>query len=342
MEQKTKKQFLINFLYVTVIGTITIVVCRFLLFRMFPFLLSLLVAAVSQKPSRFLSEKTGVKKSVLAMILAAGIYLGVGSVLVFSAYRLIISSIGFIEYLPKFFKIFGEWAGQIEVWLSKYMTVDYNFSLSGILEDFLKNLTSYLTDLIKMVVTSAPSLMLSSVVALVASCYIAKDFDGLSRFVKGLCSDTVFNRFLRVKSIFTTSILKIIKGYLILMLLTFFELWLGLTVLKVNNAYIWAFAIALIDFLPVLGTGIIMVPWAVFCAISGNTALAVGLAVLYIIIVIIRNFLEPKIVSQQIGINPLFTLFSMYLGLKLFGGAGLVIFPLILIVTIKYYKEDML
>ena len=106
MEQKTKKQFLINFLYVTVIGTITIVVCRFLLFRMFPFLLSLLVAAVSQKPSRFLSEKTGVKKSVLAMILAAGIYLGVGSVLVFSAYRLIISSIGFIEYLPKFFKIF--------------------------------------------------------------------------------------------------------------------------------------------------------------------------------------------------------------------------------------------
>ncbi len=342
MEQQAKKRFLINFLYIAVIIAVTVVVCRFLLFRMFPFLLSLLVAAVSQKPSKLISEKTGVKKSVLAIIMAAGIYLGVGSVLVFLVYRLIISSMGLIDYLPKFFAIFGEWATKIEGWLSEYMTVDYSISLSGILENVLKNITSYLTDLIKKIVTSAPSLLLSSVVALVASCYIAKDFDGLAKFTRSLCSEVIYRRFLRVKAIFTTSIFKIIKGYLILMLLTFSELWIGLGVLGVKNAYIWAFIIALIDFLPVLGTGIVMIPWAVYCAFSGKTTLAVGLAILYIIVVIIRNFSEPKIVSQQIGINPLFTLFSMYLGLKLFGGAGLVIFPLILIVTIKYYKEDMI
>lgn len=342
MEQQAKKRFLISFLYIAVIGMITVFVSRFLLFRMFPFLLSLIVAALSQKPSRFLSEKTGIKKPILAMVLAAGIYIGVVSFLVFLVYRLIISSVGLIDYLPKFFAVFSDWAGKIELWLSEYMTVDYNLSLSGILENVLRNLTSYLTDLIKNVVTSAPSLLLSSVVALVASCYIAKDFDGLAKFVKGLCSDVIFSRFLRIKAIFTTSIFKIIKGYFILMIITFSELWIGLIALRVNNAYIWAFIIALIDFLPVLGTGIVMIPWAVYSAFSGNTALAVGLAVLYIAIVIIRNFLEPKIVSQQIGINPLFTLFSMYLGLKLFGGAGLVIFPLILIVTIKYYKEDMI
>ena len=84
-----------------------------------------------------------------------------------------------------------------------------------------------------------------------------------------------------------------------------------------------------------------MLPWAIYCAFSGHTALAVGIAVLYIIIVIARNFLEPKIVSQQMGINPLFILFSMYLGLKLFGGAGLVIFPVILMVTVQYYKQEM-
>ncbi len=124
------------------------------------------------------------------------------------------------------------------------------------------------------------------------------------------------------------------------MLITFFELWIGLSVLKIKNAYLWALVIALIDFLPVLGTGAVMIPWAIYCALSGNTALAAGLAVLYLVITVVRNFVEPKIVSQQIGINPLFTLFSMYLGLKLFGGAGLVIFPIILIVTIKYYKEE--
>ena len=125
------------------------------------------------------------------------------------------------------------------------------------------------------------------------------------------------------------------------MFLTLIEVFLGLTVLKVKNAFIIAVVIALVDFLPVLGTGIIMVPWALFCAFSGNPVLAVGLAVLYIIILILRNFLEPKIVSQQTGINPLFTLISMFAGLKLFGGVGLVLFPLILIVTIKYYKEEM-
>ena len=79
LEQQAKKRFLISFLYIAVIGTITIIVSRFLLFRMFPFLLSLIVAALSQKPSRFLSEKTGIKKPILSMLLAAGIYIGVVS-----------------------------------------------------------------------------------------------------------------------------------------------------------------------------------------------------------------------------------------------------------------------
>lgn len=337
---RQKKRFLINFLYVAIIGAITIIICRFLLFRMFPFLLSLIVAALSQRPSVFLSAKTGLKKPICAMLLAAGIYLGLFCAILFLAYRLIISSVGLIEYLPEIFSTVGEWANGLANMVSDYLPEKYNFSLDAVLENILKNLTSTLTNLIKKAVTATPSLLLSSVVALVASCYIAKDFDGLARFLKSIISEKIYERFLRIKAIFTTSIFKILKGYVILLIITFLELWLGFIILKIKNAYIWAFLIALIDFLPVLGTGIIMIPWAVYCAISGNTSLSVGLAVLYIIVVIIRNFIEPKIVSQQIGINPLFTLFTMYLGLKLFGGAGLIILPLIFIVTIKYYKED--
>lgn len=340
MDFQAKKRFLISFLYIAVISAITIIICRFLLFRMFPFLLSLIVAALSQKPAVFLSEKTGLKKSICATVLAAGIYLGLFCAILLLAYRLIISSAGLIEYLPNIFSTVGEWASGITDFISDYLPEKYYFSFDSVLENVLKNLTNVLTDIIKKVVTATPSLLLSSVVALVASCYIAKDFDGLARFLKSIISERIYDRFLRVKAIFTTSIFKIIKGYVILLVITFLELWVGFIVLKINNAYIWAFLIALIDFLPVLGTGIIMIPWAVYCAISGNTALSVGLAVLYIIIVVIRNFIEPKIVSQQIGINPLFTLFTMYLGLKLFGGAGLIILPLIFIVTVKYYKEE--
>ncbi len=341
MDQQAKKQFLINFLYVLAIGAITVIISRFLLFRMFVFLLSLVVAVLSQKPARFLNKKTGIKKSICAVILSAGIYIGVGAGLIFLIYRLIISSAGLIDYLPELFSKVGEIIQRVEGWFSGYLPNEYSISLSGVLENFAKSLTEFLTNIIKKAVTAAPSFLLSSVVALVAACYISKDFDGLSKFAKSLCSEAFYNRFVRIKAIFTKSVLKIVKGYIILMLITFAELWLGLSVLRIKNAYLWAFLIAIIDFLPVLGTGAVMVPWSVYCALTGNTGLAVGLAILYVIIIIVRNFCEPKIVSQQMGINPLFILFAMYLGLKLFGGVGLIILPIILIVTVKYYKEEM-
>ncbi|MBO5358966.1 MAG: sporulation integral membrane protein YtvI [Clostridia bacterium] len=341
MDQQAKKRFLINFLYIAVIGGAAVILSRFLLLKMFPFLLSVIVATLSQRPAAFLSKKSGIKKPFCAVLLSAGIYIGVGAGLIFLVYRLIISSAGLIDYLPQIFSNLKGAIQNIEGWLSSYFPQDYKLSLSGVLEGFAKSLTDFLTDAIKKAVTYLPSFLLSSVVALVAACYISKDFEGLSKFAKSLCSEDFYNRFNRIKNILTKSVLKIIKGYLILMLITFVELWLGLSILSVKNAYLWAFFIALIDFLPVLGTGAVMVPWAVYCAVTGSTGLAIGLAVLYIIIVIIRNFCEPKIVSQQMGINPLFILFSMYLGLKLFGGAGLIILPIILIVTIKYYKEEM-
>ncbi len=341
MDQQAKKQFLVNFLYVAIISVLTVLISRFLLLRMFPFLLSIIVAGLSQKPAIFLSKRTGIKKPYCAVLLSAGIYLGVGAGLVFLVYRLIIYSVGLIDFLPDFFSSLKSIIQSVEGWLAEYFPQEYKLSLSGVLENISKSLTDFLTNTVKAIVTSLPSFLLSSVVALVSACYISKDFDGLSKFAKSLCSEAFYNRFLRIKAIFSKSVLKIIKGYFLLMLITFAELWLGLSVLGIKNSYLWALLIAFIDFLPVLGTGAVMVPWAVYSALTGNTGLAISLAILYVIIIIVRNFCEPKIVSGQMGINPLFILFSMYLGLKLFGGVGLIILPIILIVTIKYYKEEM-
>ena len=195
MELEAKKRFLITFIYLAVIGAITIIVCRFLFFSMFPFLLSIIVAALSQRPADLLSRKFKIKKSGCALFLAATIYLGVLALLIFAAYRLIISSAGLIEYLPEIFSIIGNWATKIEKIFSEYMPKDYSLSLTSLLENVFKNLTVTLTDLIKNAITSAPSLLLSSVVALVASCYIAKDFDGLARFVKSLLNEKLYTRF---------------------------------------------------------------------------------------------------------------------------------------------------
>ncbi len=341
MEMQAKKRFLINFIYLSVIILTTVIISRFLLFRMFPFVLSIIVAAISQKPATFLSKKTGIKKPLCAVILSAAIYLGVCAGLIFLIYRIIVSSVGLIDFLPQIFSTFSSIITNAENLIAGYLPTEVDFSLSGLIQNVLKTLTEFLTEVIKNIVTAAPSVFVSGIVALVAACYISKDYDGLRKFVKSLCGNINYNRFLRIKSILADGVIKMLKGYVILMAITFFELWVGFLILKIKNAYFWAFIIALIDLLPILGTGIILLPWAIYCAFSGNTATAVGIALLYIIIVIVRNFFEPKIVSHQVGINPLFILFSMYLGLKLFGGAGLILLPIILMVTVQYYKQEM-
>ncbi len=341
MEQEAKKRFLINFLYILVIGGITVIVCRFLLYRMLPFLLSIVIAGISQRPAVFISQSLKLPKPFCAVLLSAAIYIGVAGIFAFLIWRIVLSAVGIIDYLPNVFKQIASFFAELEAKLSEFLPSSFSFDFGNVATDFLNSATRLLTEIVKKTIKTAPSFLISSIVALVAGCYISKDFDGLSKFIKSLCKKDFYQKLLRVKSIFTQSVFKILKGYLILAVITFLELWLGLTLLKIKNAYIIAALIAVVDFLPVLGVSAVMVPWTVYLALTGNAALAAGLAVLNIAVVILRNFTEPKIVSQQIGINPLFTLFSMFLGLKLFGGVGLVLFPLILIVAVKYYKEEM-
>lgn len=102
-----------------------------------------------------------------------------------------------------------------------------------------------------------------------------------------------------------------------------------------------ALLIAVVDVLPVLGTGTVVIPWGITEILLGNGVRGVGLFVMYAVVTLVRSFAEPKIIGNQIGINPLFTLIAMFVGLKTLGFLGVLIFPTVLIVTVEYYKEQM-
>jgi len=129
-----------------------------------------------------------------------------------------------------------------------------------------------------------------------------------------------------------------IKSYSLLFLLTFVELSLGFWILGVKNAVLLAVVIAIFDLMPVLGTGGIVLPWALIALIAGNWGRGIGLLVLYLVITGIRQTLEPKIVGKQIGLHPLATLMAMLLGLKLFGILGLFGIPVVLAVATSMYR----
>lgn len=106
-----------------------------------------------------------------------------------------------------------------------------------------------------------------------------------------------------------------------------------------NNYFVLiAAATAIFDILPVAGSGGVLIPWALFSLISGNYKQAIGLAIMYVVILIIRQYIEPKIVGTSLGVHPIVTLMGLYFGLKLFGFIGMFLVPLC-IMTLKAFND---
>lgn len=135
-----------------------------------------------------------------------------------------------------------------------------------------------------------------------------------------------------------------LKAQVILIVISFFIVLVGLYIFKMfgfNIEYplMAALGIGFVDALPILGSGTVMLPWAVISAANGNLKLAIGLIGLYLIIIVTRQLLEPKIVSNHIGIHPIFTLIAMYTGFKLIGILGMFIGPIILIILKNVFSN---
>ena len=128
-----------------------------------------------------------------------------------------------------------------------------------------------------------------------------------------------------------------LKAEVILIIISFIEVLVGLYIFKfigfnIQYPLLAALGIGFVDALPILGSGTVMIPWAIISAINGDIRLAIALLILYAIVLIVRQLLEPRIVSGKIGIHPIFTLIAMYTGFKFIGVMGLLFGPIILII----------
>lgn len=160
---------------------------------------------------------------------------------------------------------------------------------------------------------------------------MSSDRDTLLGYFRKKLPDRWIKKMRSIKNDMLSTLLGYLKTTMILMSITFFELFVGLSIIRVGYTLLLAVIIAVIDALPIVGTGSILVPWSLFCYISGNYRLGTSILILYLITLIVRQLIEPKILSRQIGVHPLLALASMYIGLKLAGFAGLILGPPIFI-----------
>ena len=121
------------------------------------------------------------------------------------------------------------------------------------------------------------------------------------------------------------------------MVLTFVALTLGFMVLRIPHAPLLGALIALVDALPMLGTGTVLVPWGILAMLQGDTALGFGLIAMYVFTALTRSVLEPRMLGRQLGLNPLITLAALYVGYQLWGILGMILAPVLTITAMELW-----
>ena len=135
-------------------------------------------------------------------------------------------------------------------------------------------------------------------------------------------------RFGEIKNSFLSVTLSYLKAQLIIETIIFAVLFAGFFYLGVRYSLLLAFFAALVDAVPILGTGTVLVPMALFNFLTNNMSLGWGLLILYGVAILTRQLCEPKIIGNKLGIHPLLTIFALYSGMKLFGITGLILGPI--------------
>lgn len=349
MELEDKRRFLIGAAFYTSVILISYFLLKALAGALFPFAAALILTVFLQGVIRKISTGLKIKKKIISVILIVLIYaaaLILSALAVYVLYRQLRSLSDFLPYY------FGKLSDAVEKISAFSDRISAKSASDGIFES-LKGATSesiatkvsmYVADIAASFLAGVPVFFLSLIVMIIANTYLAKDYDDIVRFFTSCMPKDSVKKLIKSKNVIKDDLGGMAKGYAILAVITFAELLTGFLLLKIDYAFLIAALTALVDILPVLGTGTVLVPWAVVKFVTGGTATGIWLIVLYIVITVVRNIVEPKVIGKAAGVHPLIMLAAVFFGLKLFGAAGIIILPAYLIVlkgfAIGYFGSE--
>ncbi|MFN7250675.1 MAG: sporulation integral membrane protein YtvI [Anaerobacillus sp.] len=224
---------------------------------------------------------------------------------------------------------------------------DHQATILAYIETITIQITSNVSSLIQSVLTgvsefllSLPNLASVIIFSLLATFFISKDWYKLVFIFRRRLPTVIVDRTKDVMINLKKAFVGYLFAQLTLISITCFIVLFGLIILKVDYPITVAMIIAIVDLLPYLGTGLIFIPWIFYTFFSGQLPLTIGLSILYAIIVVQRQIMEPKILSSSIGVDPLATLVSLFVGYKIFGFLGLIIGPITLIFVQTLHKAN--
>ncbi|HET7658533.1 MAG TPA: sporulation integral membrane protein YtvI, partial [Bacillales bacterium] len=206
--------------------------------------------------------------------------------------------------------------------------------VAQVLTNIGTGIVSFLTGFI----TALPNLFFIMGFALLGTFFISKDWYKFGDKIKTIMPDKVSSNVSHVFLGLKKAMFGFIRAQLTLISMTAALDLIGLLILRVDYAFTIAILTGIVDLLPYMGTGVVFVPWILYLFFTGNYSLTIGLSILYAVVLIQRQIMEPKIISSSIGLDPLATLVALFVGIQLFGFLGLIIGPVALVI-INTLKE---
>ncbi len=360
---ENRKSFIINFFYFAIFIGLYYFVVKYAFGYILPFVVAAALAVFLQKPVRKISSKLHIKAhgavSTILVLLIVVIIVGAAGLL---GWVLVSELKEFFTYLFSRFDSVNDVIVTVRDFVMGVVAKlprGLGATVSNYVSDFFNNLSTESSGIdMEMlsaplsgawsVVKGIPSAFLSVLVTIISCVFMTSEYDLIKNMILDMLSENKGRKLVSSKQTVTRGISKLIKAYATLMLITFSEMFLGLNLMKLIGVYeggyiaIIAFVTCIVDIIPVLGTGTVLIPWAVYNLIMGNVGLGIGLLVLYAVITVLRQILEPKLVANQAGLPAIATIMAMFIGARLFGAFGILLLPLTVIVLKLMYDEGVI
>lgn len=357
-----RRSTLINIVYFALIIAVYYLFIKYAAALIAPFLVAFGIAMFLQKPVRLISKKTKINKKFIAAGAVFLILAVIAGVLALVGYKIAVEFKGLGQYLLERFEDLPSLVNDIENWIISnigFLPDSVEKPIEGTVNEFADKVLTFLSEKsadslpveesagkidlsflsgpIGSLISTAkqiPMFFTATLISIIACFFLTCDYDNFTSTIKKLFSEEHEKNLVRTKRLFADVLGKMFKSYATIILITFCEVAIGLNIMKFfgiyNGGYIVAISliIAIVDIFPVLGTGTILWPWAFISFVTGDIAMGIGIIVMYVVISVLRQIIEPKLVSMNIGIHPVITLMGMYLGAQLFGVLGIFILPI--------------
>ena len=343
-----------KFYFVLYIATTLLV--DFLLFKLgiflFPFVLAFIFSMITQPIAKFINRKTHLSAKVSTIISIVAFFL-----VLFGLISIV--SIKFIEEIYNLSKnLRGSSAQFNELWNKSldqgfvyidYLPKEFITQIQSYTGEFInfaaRSATTFVNQTIRFI-TSIPTLIVYTSITILSTLFMSLDKNDIVKFLEHQFPISWLNKIYNIKRDILSVFGSYLRAQLILVTICFFELLIALNLflslgLNVKYPLIFSIVISLIDALPILGAGAILIPWSIFSFITGDIKLGFAILILYVIVLAVRQLLEPKLISQKIGVHPLVTLVSMYSGFKLLGIIGFLIGPIVMIILKNVFSKEL-